>query len=315
MRFGPVTMLVALVIGLGAGLGVMGVASGGDDDSNSSGFISGSTLAKIGALIAGKVKIAAQNDGKGGLKVQLAGDEKLAADNQNLLYSPYGAKAVPGLSASPILSDAAAEVISVGSGNVVSVGSGNILSNGSSGVISVGAGNVISVGSGNVVSVGSGNLRTLPNAVVSTNSGAVISVGSGNLGTQMSRYQTTEETLPITQQGCSDPWLSKAIDARTHTGTPPDGGFEAMCSPQLIGLSPGQYFVNKDQYTKAVNDFFATKCPDIWVTRAIMEVTNRQPNGPECEIWRYNNGHWGSYTELKKYVQQAGLYTRPRASG
>ncbi|MEA2375793.1 MAG: hypothetical protein QOD53_2256 [Thermoleophilaceae bacterium] len=299
MRFSPVTMIVALVIGLGAGGGVAAAVSGGDNSSKSSGSFVDAQIEFFTKLANDQMQILLQNDGKGGLKAQMGGDERLAKDDQNLLYSQQGGYAAPDLpDPSKILSDAAAEVIAVGSGNVVSVGSGN----------------VISVGSGNILSNGSSGFKWPPGAVISTNDGAVIAVGSGNFGG--GPYHTLDvDTLPITQQGCSDPWLNKAIDERTHTGTVPDGGYDGICNVGIYGLAQGQYFLSKDQYTKAVNDYFDSKCPDIWVTRAITEVTNRQPNGPECEVWRYNGGQWGSYQELKSAVEKAGLYTRPRSNG
>lgn len=308
MRFSPVTMVVAAVIGLGAGLGIAAAVSGGNDSSSKS---SGSfaDIARMVAKIAAKqVQVALANDGKGGMNVKITGAEQFAPDPQSLIYSPNGARAVPDLPTQ--------NVVAVGAGNVVGVGAGGVVSVGAGNVVGVGAGNVIAVGAGNLLSEAGGTLKAPPNSVVGVGAGNIIAIGAGSLNVPMSKYQASpDDVLPITQQGCTDPWLSKAIDDRTHTGTPPDGGNEAMCSPQLIGLSPGQYFVNKDQYKTSVDAFFNSKCPDIWVTRAIMEVTNRQPNGPECEIWRYNNGHWNSYPELKKYVAQAGLYTRPRSSG
>jgi hypothetical protein len=201
-----------------------------------------------------------------------------------------------------ILSDAAAEVVAVGAGNVVAVGAGNILSNGSSG------------------------LKTPPNLVAVVKKESVVGVGAGGYSNMPAPENFTRhiQALPVTSKGCTDPWLSKAIDAVSPTGTPPDGGVEGICSPDLIGLAQGQYFLNEADYTKNVRQYFKSRCVpgsepapaivngDVWLTRAITEVTNRQPNGPECDIKRYNNAHWNTYEELRGLVSRAGLFTRPR---
>lgn len=51
----------------------------------------------------------------------------------------------------------------------------------------------------------------------------------------------------------------------------------------------------------------AGQCRDPWITQAIHEVTGRWPNADyesgECQYTQYGGGHWGSYAELKGYVQ------------
>jgi hypothetical protein len=52
---------------------------------------------------------------------------------------------------------------------------------------------------------------------------------------------------------------------------------------------------------------FAQQCRDPWITQAIREVTGRAPQGSgesgECTYTQYGGGRWGSYAELKGYVQ------------
>ena len=57
-----------------------------------------------------------------------------------------------------------------------------------------------------------------------------------------------------------------------------------------------------------VSPAIAGQCRDPWITQAIHEVTGRWPQGDgeggECTYTQYGGGHWGSYAELKGYVQQ-----------
>ena len=45
------------------------------------------------------------------------------------------------------------------------------------------------------------------------------------------------------------------------------------------------------------------QCSDQWITRAVREVYSRAPQSAECNINRYGGGQWGSYDQLKRYVQ------------
>jgi hypothetical protein len=61
----------------------------------------------------------------------------------------------------------------------------------------------------------------------------------------------------------------------------------------------------------------AAQCRDPWITQAIREVTGRAPRGSgetgECTYTQYGGGRWGSYPELKGYVQsRLGGPTIPR---
>jgi hypothetical protein len=53
----------------------------------------------------------------------------------------------------------------------------------------------------------------------------------------------------------------------------------------------------------------AAQCRDPWISQAIREVTGRAPNGSgesgECRYTQYGGGQWGSYAQLKGYVQNA----------
>ena len=58
----------------------------------------------------------------------------------------------------------------------------------------------------------------------------------------------------------------------------------------------------------AAGSAYAGSCNDPWVTQAVTDALRRPPSGPsapECNIYLYNNGHWGSYNELRSAV---GVY-------
>ena len=101
-------------------------------------------------------------------------------------------------------------------------------------------------------------------------------------------------------QNC-DPWIVKAY--KQLYGRGPSA---AECSiknynsgtwgsyPELVGHIAGYNRNKPGNHLKG----------DPWIFRAYTELYGRNPSAWEVNIQNYNNGAWGSYDQLKSYIQQ-----------
>jgi hypothetical protein len=72
-----------------------------------------------------------------------------------------------------------------------------------------------------------------------------------------------------------------------------------LCSVFCISANAGAHKMSKHPRARV----FQQLTGDPWIFNAYNDLYRRQPNALELNIHNYNNGTWGSYTELKQYVQ------------
>jgi hypothetical protein len=107
-------------------------------------------------------------------------------------------------------------------------------------------------------------------------------------------------SLPAKAQNC-DPWITKAYKQLYDRGPSAtecniknynNGSWSSYA--ELVGHIAGYNRYKPGNHLKG----------DPWIFRAYTELYNRNPNAWELNVQNYNNGSWGSYEELKNFIQQ-----------
>ena len=105
---------------------------------------------------------------------------------------------------------------------------------------------------------------------------------------------------------CNDVWVTNAI--KEEYGRNPRGvGRRGECNILLYGNGRwSSYNDLKNKVRAARYRYDDGECRDPWIRSAFRQKLLRDPNGygevGECDMYRYNNGSWGSFDELMYYI-------------